>query len=386
MTENYVHADEAGYRSQATMFTILVCAHNRAYPPLANTLKGYRPAKNSSIIYSRKGVRKVMTLSTTTRAVVIRGINDVRVEEIPVPEIAPDEVRVRVKYSGISVGTERWLVTGQRPDGHFPLISGYQNCGVVEAVGELVKSVQIGDRVCVGRTRVLPPIHPGWSGHVGVAVAPASMVVPIPDEVSWEEAALERLAAVGLRGARMANIKPGDRVVIIGQGMIGHLLGQIARCWDAFVIASDKLPHRVELARRYSADIAVNPDHQDLVGIVQEHFLNGADVVVEATGYAENIPLCLDLVREQGRILLQGWYPGDVSFNFHRAHAKRITVHFPCYLEGEDVVLGMLARGKLQIRPLITHILPASLAPEAFRLIVENPSEIMGMILDWEED
>src|SRR5689334_17591406 len=81
-------------------------------------------------------------MAETTRAVVIRGVNDVRVEEIPVPELAPEEIRVRVKYSGISVGTERWIVTGQRPDAPFPMIPGYQNCGVVEAVGSLVKNVQ----------------------------------------------------------------------------------------------------------------------------------------------------------------------------------------------------------------------------------------------------
>lgn len=326
-----------------------------------------------------------MSMARKTRAVIVHGINDVRVEEIPIPDLTPEEVRVRVKYTGISVGTERWIVTGKRPDAPFPIISGYQNCGVVEAVGKKVKSVQVGDRVSVGTTRVLPPINPGWGGHVGVAVANAGAVVPIPDRVSFEEAALERLAAVGLRGARMANIRANENVVIIGQGMIGHLLGQIARSWDAFVIASDRLPYRVELARRYSADIAVWAEREDLEAIVGENFPHGADVVVEATGFGENIPLCLELVREQGRILLQGWYPGEVCFNFHRAHHKRVTVYFPCYLEGEDVVLNMIERGRLQIKPLITHILPASLAPEAFRMIVEEPDRIMGMLLDWDE-
>lgn len=325
-----------------------------------------------------------MPLPNTTRAVVVHAPYDVRVEEIPVPELMPDEVRVRVKYSGISVGTERWIVTGQRPDTPFPMITGYQNCGVVEAVGSMVMAFQVGDRVSVGKTRVLPPINPGWSGHVGTAVANAANVIPIPEYVSWEEAALERLAAVGLRGARMANIKANDNVVIIGQGMIGNLIGQIAGSWDAFVITSDKLPSRVELSRQYAADIAVDAEHGDLAEIVRQEFPNGADLVIEATGYAENIPLCLELVREGGRILLQGWYPGNVCFDFHKTHLKRVTVFFPCYLEGEEIVLNMLEREKLKIKPLITHILPASQAPEAFRLVVEEPGKIMGMLLDWE--
>jgi 2-desacetyl-2-hydroxyethyl bacteriochlorophyllide A dehydrogenase len=326
-----------------------------------------------------------MSLTTIRRAVVVHGVNDVRVDELPVPPPGPEDVRLKVKYSGISVGTERWLVTGQRPDAPFPIITGYQNCGIVEEVGEKVKNVQVGDRVSIGTTKVLPPINPGWGGHVSMAVAHAGAAVPIPDGVAWEEAALERLAAVGLHGARLANIRPGENVVIIGQGMIGHLLGQIARAWDAFVIASEKLPTRLELARQYSADVVVDANSGDLAAAVREHCPNGADVVVEAVGNAQNIPLCLDLVRERGRILLQGWYPGEVSFNFHRAHAKRVTVHFPCYLEGEEVILSMLERQRLHIRPLITHILPASLAPEAFRMIVDEPGKVMGMLLDWEE-
>ena len=319
-----------------------------------------------------------------TRAVVLHGVNDVRVDEIEVPEVAPEEVRVRVKYSGISVGTERWMVTGRRPDTPFPIISGYQSVGIVEEVGAYVKTLQVGDRVSVGTTRVLPPINPGWGGHVGMAVANANNVVPIPDPVSFEEAALERLAAVGLRGARMANIKAHENVAIVGQGMIGNLLGQIALGWDAFVIASDRIQNRVELSRLYAAHVAFNADKVDFAAMVREHCPRGADVVVEATGLAQNIPLCLDLVREQGRILLQGWYPGEVCIDFHRAHLKRVTVLFPCYLEGEEIVLTMLEREKLHIKPLISHILPASHAPQAYRLIVEEPEQIMGMLLDWD--
>ncbi len=129
--------------------------------------------------------------------------------------------------------------------------------------------------------------------------------------------------------------------------------------------------------------MVLDPEEVDLVAEVQRHFPGGADVVVEASGFAENLPMCLEMVREPGRILLQGWYPGDVSFNFQRAHHKRVTVHFPCYLEGEDVVLTMIEREQLHIEPLITHILPSYQAPEAFRLVVEEPESIMGMLLDW---
>jgi 2-desacetyl-2-hydroxyethyl bacteriochlorophyllide A dehydrogenase len=317
------------------------------------------------------------------RAVVIHGPYDVRVDEVELPDLEPTDVRVRIRYTGLSVGTERCILKGQRPDTPFPVVSGYQSVGTVEEVGSWVKSVQPGDRVTVGTSRFLPPIHPGWGGHVEMAVLNADHVTPIPDNVGWEEAALERLAAVGLRGARMANIKANENVVIVGQGMIGNLLGQIARSWDAFVVASDLLPLRRDLARRYSADRVAEDGDEDLRRIVGQEMPRGADLVVEATGQPENIPLCLDLVREQGRILLQGWYPGNVCFDFHRAHLKRVTVFFPCYLEGEDVVLSMIERERLVIRPLITHVLAARDAAEAFRLILDEPENLMGVLLDW---
>ncbi len=174
-----------------------------------------------------------------------------RVDEMPLAPLRRTDVRVRTHYSGISVGTERWLITGQRTDAPFPTITGYQNCGVVEEVGSMVKSVVVGERVSVGTTRVVPPIHQGWAGHVETVIADAGLVVGIPDAVSWESAALERLAAVGLRGVRMANIRYGDNVVIIGQGMIGHLLGQICRSWDANVVVAERLSMRRHLSRQW---------------------------------------------------------------------------------------------------------------------------------------
>jgi threonine dehydrogenase-like Zn-dependent dehydrogenase len=150
------------------------------------------------------------------------------------------------------------------------------------------------------------------------------------------------------------------------------------------VIASDKAPLRVELSRLYAAHAAFDASHVDFAAMVRDRCPQGADVVVEATGLAENIPACIDMVREQGRILLQGWYPGEICINFHQAHLKRVTVLFPCYLEDEEVVLTMVEREKLHIKPLITHILPASHAPEAYRLILEHPDKTMGMLLDWD--
>jgi L-iditol 2-dehydrogenase len=320
-----------------------------------------------------------------TRAVVLHGVNEVLVEEIPVPDLAPEEVRVRIKYSGISAGMERSILTGQRSDIPFPFISGSQSVGIVEEVGAFVKTLQVGDRVAAGTTRVLPPLNPGWGGHTGMAVVNAGLVNPVPDSVPFEDAALHRLPAAALAGARMANIKAHENVAIVGQGMVGNLLGQIALGWDAFVIASDLFPKRVELSRLYAAHVAFNADLVDFAAMVRSNCPLGADVVVEATGLAENLPLCLNLVREGGRILLQGWYPGNISIDFQQAHRKRVTLLFPGDFEGDDVVLMMLERGKLHIKPLITHILPASQAPRAYHLLVHEPHEVMGMLFDWDQ-
>lgn len=179
----------------------------------------------------------------------------------------------------------------------------------------------------------------------------------------------------------------GDLVVVIGQGLIGQMSAQAARRAGARVIASDLIRSRVTAAASYSADRAIQAPLQDLADVVREEAPGGADVVIDTTGNSRIFLTCVDLVRPEGRICFQGYYPDRFEVDFHAAHLKRPSLTFPCWVDQEEdaALAGELARGEVVIEPLITHRIPYTDAASAFELVVEQPEHTLGMVLAWSD-
>lgn len=329
-------------------------------------------------------------------AVTFTAPGQVAVTEVELPDPAPGEVGVRTVYSGISQGTERWLLTGRynhvgdHPAENYPCFPGYQAAGVVEQVGAGVEDVKPGDHVMLQGTRFADPDlanpGPGLASHVGYLVAPRAEVTPVSPAVDLAEAALYRMAGVSRHGVRLAGVRSGDVVVVIGLGMIGQMAAQAARRVGAHVIAGDLIPARVAAAGKYSADVAVDVRERALADVVREAAPHGADVVIDTTGVSSMFASCLDLVREEGRICLQGYYPDPITIEFHPAHLKRVAVYFPCAWDGDrdGVLADDLAHGRLAIAPLITHRFSYTEAAEAYATVVDHPEASIGMVFDWQ--
>jgi 2-desacetyl-2-hydroxyethyl bacteriochlorophyllide A dehydrogenase len=329
-------------------------------------------------------------------AVVFPEPGRVEIWNMEVPEPGPEEVRVRTAFSGISQGTERWALTGRY--GHFdedysayyPCSPGYQAAGVVEAVGPSVSDIAAGDHVFVPGTRFLHPDlkYPGpcTASHSGMLVASRSAVTRVAPEVDLAAAALYHMAGVSRHGVRLAGVKPGELVAVIGLGMIGQMTAQAAKRAGARVLATDLITLRVEAAAKYSADRALDANAERLEDAVRAVAPDGADVLVDTTGDHRIIDRCLGLIRREGRILLQGYYPAPICFDFHPTHIMRPTVVFPCGWDDEynDKLAADLASGELAIGPLITHRIPFDEAPSAYRLVLEHPEQSLGMVLSWD--
>lgn len=329
-----------------------------------------------------------------TDAIVFTELNKAVLMKIDMPELRPEDAIVEVEMSGVSVGTEVWALTGQRPPGDttFPCVPGYQAVGVVRATGpECV--LKPGERIFFTKTRLAPPQSQGnWMGsHVRYAVVDGAenpshgYWTRLPDEVSSEEAVLSALAAVSERGLNHIGVNPGDFCVVIGQGVIGQTAAQVARIKGATVLAADISTERLELSKKYSADIIVNPNETDLAAEIRKHRPDGADLVVEASGNKALIPLAIDLIRPLGRVLLQGWYPGDVAFNFHEAHNRRPTIAVTCGLDGDcnRHVIEWIAEGKLKIAPLLTHVFQPEEAPKAYEMMRTKQTDFLGVAFRW---
>lgn len=299
----------------------------------------------------------------------------------------PGELLVRTEYSGVSQGTEIWAYNNQRPELKYPTVPGYQTVGVIEELGAGVESFAVGQRVLFHTSRLPAEFPATWmAGHVSRAVVPVkSDPAPrvIGDDIDPVAASLAAMAAVSLRGIEMLDVRFGDLVVVMGQGLIGQASAQLARARGATVIATDLAARRLELSQMNSADIVLNPQEQDLGALVKSLRPGGADVVIETTGRSEAFVDCVNLLRWEGQILLQGYYPKPITFDFHHAHMKKPKIAVTCGIGDVGRTLELIRHRKLAWRPLVTDLVLVKDAPAIYARMAKNDPALLGVVFDW---
>lgn len=319
----------------------------------------------------------------------VGGPEVMQLSEVPRPEVRPGMVLLKVHAIGVNFADTRFRQGTYVVKPKLPDTPGMEAAGVIEAVGDAVTDLKPGDRVIAAGTRFADgyPVSPGRASHCAHLVARRAEVARLGPDADLAGAALFVMAAVGRHGTRLANVRAGERVLVIGQGMIGQMSAQAARLRGARVIATDLVQDRVDRSAHYSADRAALVSGEELTALVHEEAPDGMDVVVDTTGNSRRFDTCLALIRREGHLLLQGYYPDPIVIDFHRAHLQRVTVVFPCGWDREDdqALADDLSRGVPTISPLITHRVPYREAPAAYRLVVEHPERCLGMVLQWSE-
>ncbi len=264
------------------------------------------------------------------RAGVYRGIEEVRVETVEVPAIGPGEVLVRVEVCGVCGTDLKKIHYGLTPP---PRIFGHETAGTIAGIGAGVIDWKPGDRVAVnhhvpclrpdcfycsrkafaqcpvykktGATAGFEPAGGGFAEYVRVMDWCVGGMARIPEGFPVDEASMIEPLNTCLKGVRMAGVRPGDTVLIIGQGPIGMLFTQLARLAGARVVATDKIAARRETALRVGATAALDPDSDDVTQAV--HGLSdgrGADLAIIAVPSASVIAGAFEQIRPAGTVLL----------------------------------------------------------------------------------
>ncbi|MEV6575209.1 bi-domain-containing oxidoreductase [Streptomyces sp. NPDC051577] len=358
--------------------------------------------------------------------------------DVPVPGCKPDGVLVRTAYSLISTGTELMKVSEagmsmvgkarSRPDqvakvmqsvatngvpatyrkvmgkldSYTPL--GYSLCGVVEQVGAGIEDVKVGDLVaCAGNEHAL---------HAELNWVPKNLYTPVPDGLAPRHAAFGTVGSIAMQGVRQGEPQLGEVALVIGLGLIGQLVVQLLTASGVRVVGADPDPARCELAERLGAAACGDPASAAVEAAVAELTGgHGVDQVYLAAGGGSNQPveLAARLCRDRGRVVDIGKCRLDLPWNAY--YEKELDVRFsrsygpgrydPAYeLEGRDYPIGyvrwterrnlacfldLLARGRVDVEPLVSHIADFGDAVETYGRLKDGGLKAVAVLFRYPE-
>ena len=323
----------------------------------------------------------------------VAGATEVR--EVPVPEIGPDDVLVRVGYIGICGSDPHMHHNKVSYKVNVPLILGHEFAGTIEKVGANVKGWNTGDRVtsethadycgkcvlCRTNNYHICRERKGYGFQVDGAFAkyvkgPSSILHKLPENVSIREASLTEPLCVAYSSlVKHANIKPGDLVVVIGPGPIGLLcvkMASILGATEIVVVGTDGDDGRMEMAKKWGATRVINSSKEDPVPVIMglgDGY--GADLVVDCAGFSPTLKLSIDVVRPCGQINKIGWGPGPVGFSLDQLISKTVTLQgtFSHNWDVWEKCLVLMREKTVDLNEIITHELPLDQWQKGFDLI-----------------
>jgi len=363
-----------------------------------------------------------------------KGLKHIVVAEAPAPMMVPNHVLVNPVYSLISSGTElasihdealikevaynpsqlRKVWEGFKAMGPGPTISevrakfkeyaalGYAGAGIVVDRHASVRGVSVGDRVAYGGE---------GTGHGETILASENLVVKVPDNVPFEHACFTTLGSIALNSIRISEVGVGDVVAVVGLGLVGQLVIQLAQLQGARTIGIDLRKDRVELARKLGADLVLDGS----VAVTDEvkAFTNGlgADCVIVAAASKSAAPchLALEICRDRGTIVVVGAV--DLSFPWNDMYMKEIRLlmsraygpgsYDPQYeVRGHDYpiayvrwtekrnmeeFLRLVSSGRINLQSLITHEFDLEDAPHAYQTVKDPAASSLGVLLRYPE-
>ena len=320
------------------------------------------------------------------KAVVVERPGVVQVHDVPVPRPGPHDVVVKVGACGIC-GTDLHIIDGEFPPTQYPLIPGHEFGGTVIATGAEVTGVAAGDRVGVDPTlncgacyfcqrgqgnlcerwnAVGVGSHPG--GFAECVAVPERTVYPIPEDMTFAEAALIEPVSCVIHGFHLLQPQPGDSYLIYGAGPMGLLNAQVARFFGARAVAIiDVNPRRREIARAFGFDL-VGASLDELRHVAPRGF----DNVIEATGKTKVAEQAIDAVIRRGKLLIFGVCPpGEkAAYDVFKIYNEEITIlGTMAVLNSYGPAIDVLAAGAVDARKMVTHTFPIDQFPEAVELV-----------------
>jgi L-iditol 2-dehydrogenase len=340
------------------------------------------------------------------KALMLRQYGRLEVVDVPDPVPAQDEILVRVKACGIC-GSDVHGYDGSSGRRIPPIVMGHEAAGTVAGMGSYVSGIREGDRVTFDST-----IYCGscaycrrgevnlcnWRQVLGVStseyrragafaeyvVVPRRIVHPLPDNIPFTEAAMVEPLAVAVHAVSLSEIKPNSTALVVGAGMIGILVLQVLRAKNCSrIYVTDLDDTRLRLADGLGATATINASKVDTVAEVERLTSGtGVDIALEAVGSSATLKSAIGSVRKGGTVTLIGNILPSVEIPLQVVVSRQIRLQGSAASSGEyPECVDMLARGAVQVKPLITAVSPLEEGPRWFERLHAREPNVMKVIL-----
>ncbi|KAF5333075.1 hypothetical protein D9611_002419 [Ephemerocybe angulata] len=348
---------------------------------------------------------------------VLRGIDDVAYEERPIPEVTGDEVLVNVKKTGICGSDVHYLVEGRIGDFvvKAPMVLGHESSGIVYKVGPKVKHLKVGDRVAMepgatcracdacksGKYELCPDIvfaaTPPYDGTLARYYRlPADLAYPLPDNVTLEDGAMMEPLSVGVHSvSNLGGLRANQSIAVFGCGPVGLLCMAVAKAIGASrIIAVDIVPSRLEFAKSYAAtetylpakpvEGETRPEYsrrnaeamKKELGI-SDRGAQGIDLVIDASGAEVSIQTGIYIAKTGGTFVQVGMGNPNVTIDIGTVMTKELVYKGSFRYGAGDypLAISLVASGKVDLKPLVTHRFKFDDAIVAFKATKAGKSE-----------
>jgi L-iditol 2-dehydrogenase len=314
--------------------------------------------------------------------------------DLPVPEIGPDEVLIRVRACGIC-GSDVHGMDGSTGRRIPPIVMGHEAAGDIVAAGAEAGAWREGDRVTFDSTIYCGHCAYCLRGQVNLCdnrqvlgvscgeyrrqgafaeyvAVPARVLCRLPDGLSYERAAMVEPVSVAVHGVDRARLHPGDRVAAIGAGMIGLLVVQVLKAKEAGeVIAVDIDPRK----RQMALDLGADREATTTAGME-------LDAAVEAVGITETVDMAIRSVRKGGNVSLVGNLSPNVQMPLQIVVTRELSVYGSCASQGDyEESLAMIADGRVKVDSMISARIPLEQAAEYFDRLYRHEAGLMKVMV-----
>lgn len=340
------------------------------------------------------------------KALILKEYRKFSCEDVPTPDIGPEDVLVRVKACGIC-GSDVHGIDGSTGRRIPPVIMGHEAAGVIEKTGAKVTGWQAGERVTFDSTEVLRPDFysqkgcfnlsdhrrvlgvscPEYRRHGAFAeyvAIPQSILYRLPENLSFEQAAMVEPVSVAFHATSLVPNELNDSALVIGCGMIGLCVVQALRIRGCGkIIAVDLDPSRLDMAQRFGADQTFKSDEAGLIDKIRALTSErGADIAVEAVGITPTVALAVNAVRKGGKIALVGNLSASIELPLQVVVTRQLTIVGSCASAGEyPACLDMIASGRVKVDEMMSAVCSLDEAPAWFERLYQGEPGLMKVIV-----